>query len=132
MSKCVVDTDVVSFLFKQAPEAQLYLPHLTGNLRVVSFMTVAELDRWALTRNWGAARNSQMETHLRQFVIDPFDRTLCRVWAQVVDSVQRQGRTIHTADAWIAATALLHDIPLMTHNRKDYEFVPDLKLISES
>lgn len=48
----VVDTDVVSYLFKGDSRAEAYRPHLTGNLLVVSFMTVAELDRWALERDW--------------------------------------------------------------------------------
>lgn len=49
----VVDTDVVSYLFKRDSRAEAYRPHLTGRLLVVSFMTVAELDRWALERDWG-------------------------------------------------------------------------------
>jgi tRNA(fMet)-specific endonuclease VapC len=47
----IVDTDVVSFLFKRDTRAELYRPHLSTRLLVVSFMTVAELDRWALSRN---------------------------------------------------------------------------------
>jgi hypothetical protein len=33
---------------------------------------------------------------------------------------ERQGRRVETADAWIAATALLYDCPLLTHNKPDY------------
>jgi tRNA(fMet)-specific endonuclease VapC len=132
LSSCVVDTDVVSLLFKQAPQAQLYLPHLSGRLLVISFMKLAELYRWALGHNWSAARVRRMDAHLQQFVVSPFDRSLCRQWAKVVNDVQRQGRIIQTADAWIAATALFYGIPLVTHNRKDYQAVPGLHIISES
>jgi ABC-type Zn uptake system ZnuABC Zn-binding protein ZnuA len=38
----------------------------------------------------------------------------------------RDRQRIETADAWIAATALLYDAPLLTHNRKDYGGVPGL------
>lgn len=44
----VVDTDVVSYLFKSDTRAQLYRPLLMGKLPLISFMTLAELDRWAL------------------------------------------------------------------------------------
>jgi len=65
-----VDTDVVSFLFKRDSRADLYRPHLTGRLLVVSFMTVAELDRWALARNWGERRRAALEQHLGSFVVN--------------------------------------------------------------
>ncbi len=39
---------------------------------------------------------------------------------------------METADAWIAATALLYGAPLVTHNRSDYLGVPELTIISES
>jgi hypothetical protein len=60
-SAVVVDTDVVSYLFKHDCRAEVYRPHLTGRLLVASFMTVAELDRWALERDWGEARRARME-----------------------------------------------------------------------
>jgi hypothetical protein len=40
----VVDTDVVSYLFKGDSRAPRYRPHLVGHTPVLSFMTVAELD----------------------------------------------------------------------------------------
>ena len=46
--RCVVDTDVVSFFFKGDTRAALYRPHLVGQFLLISFMTVAELDRWSL------------------------------------------------------------------------------------
>jgi len=45
-------------------------------------------------------------------------------------SAQAAGRRIESADAWIAATALLHNAPLLTNNRNDYLGVADLALIS--
>jgi tRNA(fMet)-specific endonuclease VapC len=49
-------------------------------------------------------------------------------WAEA----RKSGHTIETADAWIAATALLHDIPLVTHNSKDYAGVDGLKIITQA
>lgn len=128
----VVDTDVVSFLFKRDSRAEAYRPHLSGNLLVVSFMSVAELDRWAMERNWSEPRRSRMEEHLRNFVVYPYDRRLCREWAEVADGARRRGRPVGVADAWIAATALLHDMPLVTHNRGHFSGIERLKIISEA
>lgn len=119
------------FSIKRDSRAELYRPHLTGRLLIVSFMTVAELDFWSLARNWGTARRTALEQHLRQFLISPFDRDLCRIWAEVCNSARRQGRAITTADAWIAATALRHGTPLVTHNAADYTGVDGLTVISD-
>jgi tRNA(fMet)-specific endonuclease VapC len=42
-------------------------------------------------------------------------------------AARRNGRRIETADAWIAATALLYNAPLLTHNKSDYLGVPGLR-----
>ena len=132
MASVVVDTDVMSFLFKRDSRAEWYRPHLTGKLLVLSFMTVAELDRWALARNWGQTRRARMEEYLRNFVVYPFDRVLCLKWAEVSDRARRNGRRIECADGWIAATAVLHNIPLITHNASDNAGVDGLAIISEA
>ena len=48
MSSVVVDTDVISFLFKNHPIGSRYDPELAGRSLPISFMTLAELDRWAI------------------------------------------------------------------------------------
>lgn len=77
-------------------------------------MTVPELDRWALERDWGEARRARMEQHLRNFIVYPFNRSLCLRWAKAADSARRGGRSVGVADAWIAATALEHDLENLT------------------
>ena len=49
----VVDTDVVSYFQKRDTRYRLYAPHLLDEEKFISFMTIAELRRWALERNWG-------------------------------------------------------------------------------
>jgi predicted nucleic acid-binding protein len=126
----VVDTDVVSYLFKSHPNAFHHLPDLTDRTPVISFMTQAELDRWVLEARWGEARRKRLREYLERFVVLPYDRALCAKWAEVTIAAQACGRRIECADAWIAATALLVGAPLITHNRNDYLGVPGLTLIS--
>ncbi len=132
MSPVVVDTDVVSYLFRRDSRAELYRAHLDGELLVVSFMTVAELDRWALERDWGASRRRSMEEHLGNFVVYPYGRAICQKWAEVSDGARRRGSPVGVADAWIAATALLHEMPLVTHNREHFSSIEGLKVVSEA
>ncbi|HLH22511.1 MAG TPA: PIN domain-containing protein [Chloroflexota bacterium] len=132
MAAVVVDTDVVSFLFRHDSRAELYRPHLAGRLLVVSFMAVAELEVWMLQHAWGRARRTRLESYLEGYVMYSAHRALCRTWAAVVTAGRRLGRPIQSADAWIAATALVQNIPLVTHNARDYSAVAGLTIISES
>ncbi len=132
MAAVVVDTDVLSFQFKRDTRADLYDAHLAHKILTVSFMTVAELDLWALLHRWGEARKKGMQELLRAYLIHPFDRELCLKWAEVTSSVRRKGHDIQVGDAWIAATALRHGIPLVTHNRRDFANVEGLTVISET
>ena len=109
----VVDTDVLSYLFKEDSRGDLYLPHLDGKLTIISFMTLAETYRWALERNWGTAKRAAMKAFLEQFIVSPFNRPLCLRWAEAMSSARRNGLPIQTADGWVAATAMIHDVPLV-------------------
>ena len=122
----VLDTDVLSYVFRGDTRAEPFRPFLTGTLLAISFMTVAELDRWALQRNWGMDRQERMTRFLEQFTITMVDRALCRIWAEVAVQARNSGRPIQAADAWIAATALRLGVPLLTHNRADYAGIRDL------
>lgn len=60
MQAVLVDTDVVSFLFKHDTRAGFYEPHLSGTLQLISFVSVAELELWAVWRNWGKERQRNL------------------------------------------------------------------------
>lgn len=132
MNAAVVDTDVVSILFKRDSRASRYETHVAGRLLGISFMTLAELERWTIERSWGIIRRAELFEFLRKFVVLPATRELCRKWGEVSFEGRRRGRPIQSSDAWIAATALFYNVPLITHNRGDYEMVEGLDLISES
>lgn len=74
----VVDTDVISYLLRRDSRAEHYRQYFNGALLAISFMTVAELDRWAVSRDWGTARERRMAQFLEQFAIVLVDRPLCR------------------------------------------------------
>lgn len=129
----VVDTDAVSFLFRGDSREKIYLPYILNHRCIISFMTVAELEFGILRANWGEVRRKSLTDFVREhFVIFNQTADLCSVWARLRVEAEKKGRHLSSSDAWIAATAVLLDVPLLTHNRKDYESLESLQLISEN
>jgi len=130
MSLILIDTDIASFIFKGSDYADPYIPLLTGNELALSFMTIAELFQWAIVRQWGNRRITQLEQYLSNYLVIPTDQPLCQEWARIRVDRQNAGRPISPQDAWIAATAIRHNLPLVTHNLRDFRTVPNLQLLS--
>jgi tRNA(fMet)-specific endonuclease VapC len=124
-------TQMCSPICSDLIRAEQFRPYLVGQPLIVCFMTVAELDRWALERSWGRERQERMAAFLAQFTNALASRSLCRTWALVVDQARRAGRPIQVADAWIVATAIELGVPLLTNNHGDYARVRDLILLPE-
>jgi predicted nucleic acid-binding protein len=124
----VIDTDVVSYPVRGDSRAERYRAFLGESIRIVSFMTLAEVNYWAVSRGWGSRRRRELEDYLDQFVVVFSDGDLCEIWARVVHQARRNGRPILPSDAWIAATAISLNVPLITNNLSDYAGVTELQL----
>ncbi|HTS30178.1 MAG TPA: PIN domain-containing protein [Bryobacteraceae bacterium] len=130
-AKLAVDTDVASFIFKWHPEfAPRYVDIVRGYELIVSFMTVAEMRQGALDANWGPRKCAVLEAYLADFSVLHTDSLLCSTWAAVRNESTQKGRPISSADAWIASTALVLSVPLVTNNPKDYRHLDKLQVVS--
>ena|SRR5579872_1005662 len=130
-ARLVVDTDVASFIFKWHPKlAPAYVSLLRGAELVISFMTLAEIREGATNANWGPRRLEVLEDYLAEFAVLHSDSLLCSKWAAVRNESARRGRPISSADAWIAATALVLSVPLVTNNPRDYRHLDNLQIIT--
>lgn len=128
----VVDTDVFSYFLKKDSRAELYKTHTDGHLLFISFMTVAELERWAMLFNWGRNKITVLEKSFKRYVIQHSNRDICKIWAEIMADSKNNGLNISIADAWIASTAIYLQIPLVTHNAKDFKKIGGLTVISEN
>jgi tRNA(fMet)-specific endonuclease VapC len=106
----LIDTCVVSYLFKKHSLAQHYRPLLRGKLLYLSFMTIAELYRWAIGRTWGEEKIERLQKMIQGYVVLPSDNEMCWQWAKI-NSIK--GKPMSVGDAWIAATALHYNMPLI-------------------
>ncbi|MER5453433.1 type II toxin-antitoxin system VapC family toxin [Micromonospora sp. NPDC002389] len=130
MKYTVVDTDAFSEIW-QSPSDQL-LERLIGSTPVLSFATVAELHFGAAKAGWGERRVLALEEAIRRYLVAPYDPDLARLWGRLKSQAQKSGHALghatQTNDLWVCATAIYHNAPLLTLNRRHFESFPGLVL----
>lgn len=131
-AKALVDTNVVSYVMKGDSLGKAYARHLQGKLLAVSFITVGEMYYGAEKSRWGLKKRSQLESALRNFVVVPYDHEIAKRYGIIAAERKRKGRPISSNDAWIAACAVKHGVPLVTHNAKDFEEISGLSVLTEA
>ncbi len=132
MPHVVIDTDVFSYDLKRDTRAELYRQHTEGRQLALSFVTLAELYAWANLHGWGPRLRARLDAMIAGCLVIWPDPDTCTLWADVTAACARKGRRIGQHDAWIAACALRLKIPVITHNRRHFESVPNLTIISEA
>ncbi len=130
-AKIVLDTNIVSYIMKGDPIAKTYVKHIQNKLLAISFITVGELYYGAEKANWGTERRQKLETTLRNYVVIPYDHEIARCYGEIAAVRKGKGKPISLHDAWIAACAVRHGAPLVTHNRKDFLEISNLEIITE-
>jgi len=79
---------------------------------------------------WGATRRTAFEKFLTQYYLVHSDHDICCEWGRI--RIERRRQPISTADAWIAATALVYGADLVTHNPADFQGISGLSIITEA
>ena len=124
----VLDSNVVSYVFNRDPLAHYYLERLRDARQFISFQTLEEAWYGAHSRGWGATRRQDLSSHLERYEIIWPDTDLVEVCARLRAERRTAGRELNMADAWIAATAILLDCSLASHDGH-FVGIPSLQLI---
>jgi predicted nucleic acid-binding protein len=128
----LVDTNIVSYLFKGHSLAEAYRPRLEQRTLCIAFITVAGLFCWAEVRHWGARRKQSLGDRIRRdYLILPQRLDIAEHYALIAGLRRSKGKPISVEDALIAASALAFGLPLATHNPKDFEGIPGLVILTE-
>ena len=67
MSRILLDTNIVSYLFKNDTRAFLYRNDLDNSVPYISIISKAELLRWPILRAWGRTRINRFKTTLQLY-----------------------------------------------------------------
>jgi tRNA(fMet)-specific endonuclease VapC len=63
---------------------------------------------------------------LSTMIILPYEMTAARLFGHIKADLERAGSVIGDLDLQIACIALAYSVPLVTHNRRHFERIPDL------
>lgn len=92
-----------------------------------SFLTWVELEGGVSAQHPSAPnRRAAIDDMLRSFDFLPCDAPVVRAYARIIAAAGFSRRRI--IDRLIAATALVHDLTLITMNEADFRDVPNLRL----
>ena len=90
-------------------------------------VVAAEL-AYGVAKSRSARNKAALEMFLAPLEILPFDTKAVWAYGALRANLERQGQPIGALDAMIAAHALSLDAPLVTHNTREFERVPGLRL----
>lgn len=92
-------------------------------------ITVSELTYGAYKSERPNHHLAQVELLLEGLSIFPFDTAAARRCGGLKDTLRRAGMPLSEPDLQIASIALVHSLPLATHNQRHFARIPDLTLV---
>ena len=123
----LLDTDVIiSHLYKKV--SLVYPPNTKLTMSVI---TLGELLYGANKAPHSAIVSDQITQTRTKLSITllPVTETIITLFAQLKVNLERSGQKLADFDLLIAATALAHDLILVTSNKKHFKRIPGLKLM---
>lgn len=125
------DTDAISETLKPKPAASYvrWLRFVAREEQYTSAVVAGELFK-------GAYRSAASAKWLRRIdgvvlaavTVLPYDVDVARIYGQIRAELESAGKLPGEADLQIAATALWHDLELVTGNLRHFERVPGLRI----
>ena len=124
----LLDTCVLSEYKKLRPDRKVmaWLDNTADDSLFLSVLTIGEIEK-GIVRMPPSKRKTDLEGFV-DILLARFDRRLfdldapiMRRWGKLVGTLQTKGRILPVIDSLIAATALEHNLTIVTRNQDDFE-----------
>ncbi|MCR8561406.1 type II toxin-antitoxin system VapC family toxin [Mucilaginibacter sp. BJC16-A38] len=120
----IFDTNILIEIYRGNSVVQNEIQQIKSDTFYISSVTAAEFMAGARDK----ADFQRINNHLDKYTIISINSDISDIFIDLFKTYTLSHRPA-IADTLIAATALYHHLPLYTLNKKDFRFIPGLKLI---
>jgi predicted nucleic acid-binding protein len=128
-----VDTDAFSFVHMGKGRRDEFAALIAGHPLAMPFAVVGELKVGAIRGGLGQRRRDELDAAIGACVVIPTDARVVDQWAALRARLISRLKGEGINDLWVAACCLVHDLPLVTNNLRDYQTIatdfPSLRLV---
>jgi len=127
MSGYLLDTCVFAEYSKPRPNSNVFdwIDAQEQEAQFISVLSIGEMQR-GISRLPSSRRKNSLEAVLES-IVTRFDRriiqldiSILRRWGRMIGELELKGRKLPVVDSLIAATALEHDLTIITQNTSDF------------
>lgn len=126
----LIDSDWLIDHLAGLPQAVELLDGLAPEGLAISIITFMEVSQGVERSPDPETARAKLSAVLDAVPVIPFETALAERCARLRETLRQQGKRVNSRalDLIIAATAIEHDLTLVTRNFEDYEDIPNLKL----
>src|SRR4030042_4302796 len=123
-----LDTSIIVKLFRGKKEEKKLMENLDGE-RTSSVICLSELYEvvWR-ARNREAEENNLVKFFSRLHNVFGIDNEIAKKFGEIRTNLKKSGNVIEDFDILIAATCIAYNQILITHNKKHFSRIPELKI----
>lgn len=124
----LVDSDWLIDAFLGIPTAVNLPARLRDDGLAVSIVSYGELFEGAIGTPDPVTELARFRRFLDRLALLPLDDAIMERFARIRADLRRRGQLIPDLDLLIAATAMRHDLTLLTRNVRHFHRIPDLRI----
>jgi tRNA(fMet)-specific endonuclease VapC len=126
----LIDTDWVIDHFHSVEKVVEKLEELASDGLAVSIISLAELYEGIYYSTDPIENEVALKGFLSGISVIGIDEGICKVFGKQRGELRLKGKLISDFDLFIASTCIYHNLTLLTNNRRHYEAVEKLRIIS--
>ena len=125
--KYLIDSNIIIDHFRDKPQVVLFLQKAKQPGFAISVISIGEMLEGLVGQPKEVKRRKDLENFMVAAAVLDVDRETVEIFAKIRAGLRRSGKLIDNFDMLISATAIKHNLILVTED-KDFEKIEDLKL----